>query len=77
MDDVLLRVDVVQSTDHLLEEILGIIFFKLSSLADVAEQVTALAELHHKAHVLTRFEGIIQLDHVLVCALFQDAHLLH
>ena len=77
MDDVLLRMDVVQATDHLLEEIFGIIFFELSPLANVTEQVAALAEFHHKAHVFTRFERVIELDHILVCTLFQDAHLLH
>ena len=77
MDNKLLGVDIIESTDHLFEEVLGIVLLELAALSDVTEEVATLAEFHYEAHMLTGLKRIIQLDDVLVCTLLQDAHLLH
>lgn len=69
--------DVVETADHLLEQVLRIIFLQLSALTHITQQVATLAKLHDEAHVLARLEGVVQLDDVLVGALLEDAHLLH
>ena len=56
MNHKLLGVNVMQPAHHLLEQVFGVVFFQLAPLADVAEQVSALAEFHHEAHMLVRLE---------------------
>ena len=73
----LLGVDVIQTLDQLLEQVLCIVFLELPSLPDVAEQIPTLAELHDKAYVLICLECIVKPHNILMAALLQDAHLLH
>ena len=62
---------------HLLEQVFGIIFLQFSAFAYVTEQVATLAEFHDEAHVLASLKRVVQLNDILVCTLFQNAHLLH
>ena len=59
MYDKFLGVNVIESTNHLLEEVLGVILLELTTLPYVAQEVTSLAEFHHKAHVLAGLKRII------------------
>lgn len=77
MDNKFLRVDVVETFDQLLEEILGIIFLQSSTLSHVCEQVATLTQLHDEANMLLGFEAIIKSHNVVMITVFQDSHFLH
>jgi len=70
-------VNVMKTAYHLLEQVFGIIFLQFSAFAYVTEQVATLAEFHDEAHVLASLKRVVQLNDILVCTLFQNAHLLH
>lgn len=54
--DELALMNVVEAGDHLLEQVLGIVFLELTTLSNVAEQIASLAQFHHEAHMFTRFK---------------------
>ena len=77
MHNEFLRVDIIKSFNHHLEQKLGVILLQLPSFPHIAEQISALAEFHDKANMLICFKRIIHPDNTVMATLFQDRHFLH
>lgn len=69
--------NVVEALDELLEEVLCVVFLELSPLSNIAENITSLAQLHHKRDVLGSFKTVIEADNVMMVTLLQNCDFLH
>mmetsp|Transcript_9264 Transcript_9264/g.7059 ORF Transcript_9264/g.7059 Transcript_9264/m.7059 type:complete len:253 (+) Transcript_9264:183-941(+) len=72
-----LRMDIAQPINYLLEYDLCVWFFKSPSFPDVVEKVSSSAQLHHNYYVLVSFYRFVDLHHMIVPQLQQQTHLLH
>ena len=73
----LFSMNIIKTFNKLFEKILGIIFFKLSSLPDICQKISSLTKLHHEAHMPWCFECVVQPYNVIMTTLLQNSHLLH
>ena len=69
--------NVVKPLHKLLEQVLSIGFLKPSSLSYIGQKISALAKLHHEAHVLRRFKRVVELHDAGMARLLEYGHLLH
>ena len=69
--------DVVETLDDLLEDLLCIRFFKSSSFADIVQQVTSCTELHDNDDVLLSLNCFVNLDDVIVSHSEEQIDFLH
>mmetsp|Transcript_29172 Transcript_29172/g.28226 ORF Transcript_29172/g.28226 Transcript_29172/m.28226 type:complete len:145 (-) Transcript_29172:2702-3136(-) len=68
---------ILQALNHLLEDVLGEVFFQLPPLPDIVEEVSTSAQLHGKDDMLVGLEGIKKLDDILVLDLLENDEFLH
>ena len=61
--------DVVETINDLLEDLLSIRFFQSPSLPHIVKEVTTSAELHHNDDVLLSLDGLIDLHHMVMSQL--------
>ena len=67
----ILRVDVAQAVDDLLEDLLSEWFLESPSFTHVVQKVTTCAQVHHNYNMLLRLNRLIDL-HNMVMAQFQQ-----
>lgn len=72
-----LRVNVLEAIDYLLEDLLRDWLLQATPLPDVVEKVATRAQLHHDDYVFLRLDCLVDLDHVVMAELEQKVHLFH